>query len=146
MIFVPLHRAACPLTLCLLIKTPLTKDLSYIFTDFQSNDNLGSSVAQEYAAAAQRRGCLFIPVVLDCVLEENARRMRSAERVELERSGKGLLLDTSQLGEMRGRVAIYRFRCPEQLELDVSDLNAEEAARVIAEHIRCAMQKQLSDH
>ena len=62
--------------------------------------------------------------------------MRSAERVELvEKHGKGMLLDTKLLRQMRTRVEIYRFACPEELELDVSRMEPEVAAEVIYQHV-----------
>lgn len=107
----------------------------YVFTDFSSDDELGTGVANEYASAAQARGCAFIPVVLTCAVEENVRRMRSAERVELVSMGKGLLLDTTLLETMRGDHGLFRFRRVEELELDVGGVEAGEAARMIAEHV-----------
>jgi len=104
---------------------------SYIFTDFTTANALGTSVANEYAAAAQARGCAFIPVVLTCAVEENARRMRSAERVELVRVGKGLLLDTALLKTMRGSQGLFCFERKEELVLDVGGMEAGEAAGVV---------------
>src|SRR5208282_864389 len=67
---------------------------SYIFTDFQSDNELGREVVGHYAQAARDRGCTFIPVVLTCDAAVNAQRMRSGERLKLVAEGKGMLLDT----------------------------------------------------
>ncbi len=109
---------------------------SYIFTDFQTTDEVGSSVAEEYAEAAKRRGCAFVPIVLACDAGENEHRMRSAERRTLVADGKGLLLDAGLSMDMRGRGQIYRFECGEGLLLDVTGLASREAAERMMEHLK----------
>lgn len=119
-----------------LVNSPDTHDTIYIFTDFQSTNELGPSVAREYEAAARARGCLFVPVILSCDGEENARRMTSEERVDLvEKQGKGMLLDTKILEDMRSRVDVYRFDCEEQLEMDVTTVTPEWAAGFVFDHV-----------
>jgi len=98
-------------------------------------------VAKEYADAARIRGCAFVPVILGCREEENARRMRSTEREEKVAAGKGMLLDTTLLREMRGRAKLCNFQCPEQLEMDISDLRPEEAANKIMKHVKFVMEE-----
>lgn len=69
--------------------------------------------------------------------------MRSAERVELvEQHGKGMLLDTKLLRQMRSRVEIYRFGCPEELQLDISNMEPGMAAELIHDHIMEVMRKR----
>lgn len=93
-------------------------------------------VSQEYADAAAARGSTFIPVVLSCDLEVNAARMVSAQRVELfEKHGKGMLLDTEMLRDIRSQAKIHRFGVPEELILDVSKMSPEETAKVIYHHV-----------
>lgn len=113
----------------------------YIFTDFQSDNELGRQVVEEYAQAARERGCAFIPVVLSCDAAVNATRMRSDERVELVAGGKGLLLDTDVLALMRELGEIARYESPELLELDVTDVQPEEAATMIVSHMLSAKGK-----
>lgn len=113
---------------------------SYIFTDFQTSNALGRATAAEYRDAAVARGCAFIPVVLDCDVQENKRRMVSERRVnEVTARGKGMLLDTEVLAGMRGRGEVYRFGCPEEMVVDVSWLGVEEAVDVIVGHVREVM-------
>ena len=113
------------------------QQISYIFTDFQSTNEPGPSVAKEYRDAAYARECAFIPIILKCGGEENANRMQSAERVELvEKHGKGMLLDTETLRKMRSRVEIHQFGCPEELVLDVTRMTADQAAEAVHQHIR----------
>jgi hypothetical protein len=92
-------------------------------------------VAGYHAKAAKDRGCTFIPVLLICDADANAQRMRSQERLELVAGGKGMLLDTDLLYEIRSRGEILRFECPELLVLDVSGLAPEESANKIVQHM-----------
>ena len=108
----------------------------YIFTDFQSTDEVGSSVAEEYADAAKRRGCIFVPIILSCDTAENRQRMRSTERLRLGADGKGILLDTTVLLDIRGSEHIYSFKRAEELLLDVTSLKSKEAAGKILEHLK----------
>jgi hypothetical protein len=117
----------------------------YIFTDFQSDNELGQSVVQHQVEAAEARGCTFIPIVLICDEVTNAERMHSQERIELVKGGKGMLLDISVLHEMRGNGDVARVQCPEQLELDITELPPPEAAQKIEQHVRSIIsgEKQL---
>ena len=79
---------------------------------------------------------MFIPVILKCEGEENAKRMGSVERVEVVRKyGKGMLLDTETLRKLRTRVDVFRFGGREELVLDVTRLSAEMAAGEIQKHV-----------
>lgn len=62
--------------------------------------------------------------------------MCSPERTELVAGGKGMLLDTNVLKGFRKKGEIYRFKCAEELELDVTVLTALEAAERILAHVQ----------
>lgn len=62
--------------------------------------------------------------------------MMSADRAEKVAHGKGMLLSTDSLREMRGRGEIYSFGSPEEMVVDVGAMEAEEAAGTIAGHVR----------
>lgn len=111
----------------------------YVFTDFQTGNEEGASVATEYATAAKKRGCAFVPVVLTCAEAENERRMRWPERLELVEGGMGMLVDTDVLKGFRARGEIYRFQGPEQLVLDVSEISPAQAAERILQHVGLVM-------
>lgn len=112
-----------------------TFEYAYIFTDFQTATEKGVSVAAEYAAAARRRGCAFIPVVLTCGEAENERRMRWPKRLGLVEAGMGMLVDTDVLKRFRRRRELYRFQGSEQLVLDVTDITPAQAAEKIMQHV-----------
>ncbi|KAI9788408.1 MAG: hypothetical protein M1816_006933 [Peltula sp. TS41687] len=103
-----------------------------IFTDFQSNNELGRSVAQEYKSAARRSGRFFFPVYLTCDVEENLCRVATAERVS---SGTGKLLSREVLQDIRSRCDLFRFGDGEELTIDVTDASPTEAAQRILAHI-----------
>ncbi|KAL8938577.1 MAG: hypothetical protein Q9211_003144 [Gyalolechia sp. 1 TL-2023] len=89
-------------------------------------------IAEEYRSAALNRRCIFIPIILDCDVEENARRMMSVDRVA---RGQGMFHSAELLREMRRRGGeIYSFGCPEEMAVDVGGMEADEAAGLIAGH------------
>ncbi|KAF2741819.1 hypothetical protein M011DRAFT_413752, partial [Sporormia fimetaria CBS 119925] len=101
--------------------------------DFQSDNELGAQVAQEYKTAAREAGRPFLPIYLECGLVENMRRMTHAQRVS---SGTGKLVDVEMLADMRSRCRLYRFEDIVGLNVDVSGLEAREAAASLACLIR----------
>ncbi len=109
---------------------------SYIFTDFQTNNESGTSVAREYEEAAKNRNCPFISIILSCQPSENERRMRSPERLELVAKGKGMLLDTTVLDGFKKRGEIHRFGTQEELELDITDMLPAQAAGKVLEYVQ----------
>jgi hypothetical protein len=109
-----------------------TYGATYIFTDFQSSDAVGSSVCAEYAATATKRGCILISVVLKCEEEENLRRVASSDRGITKK-----LTDVELVRTFRRRGApVHRFlEGPVSWELDVTNLSAEDVARLIVAHV-----------
>ncbi len=77
-----------------------------------------------------------MPIVLSCDTAENKQRIRSTERLRLGADGKGILLDTTLLMDIRGCEHIYSFKRAEELLLDVTSLKAKEAAAKILEHLK----------
>ncbi|CAG9986693.1 unnamed protein product [Clonostachys byssicola] len=108
-----------------------TFDSVFVFTDFQSDDEVGSAVMGEYRAMAARRGCTFVPITLTCSKEENLRRLVSSER-----SAHGKLTDTELVARLRDNAVTHQSPGdPFQLELDLTELDAEAAARMVHQHI-----------
>lgn len=116
-----------------LIVSPDSFSIIYIFTDFQSANDLGAEVCSEYLKAAERRGSAFVPITLTCSSEENLRRASSTDRAAF---GKSKLLDTTLISEMRQRGQIYRFDTAEQLEIDTTSRSASDTAGLILTHLR----------
>lgn len=107
------------------------RELTYIFTDQQSSDEIGSATSQEYANAARARKSAFHSIILNCNLEENLRRLKAAGRGE---GTKMKLTDTEIFRSIREKEDIYHFG--EDLEIDVSNLSAAEAAKQIYDFVQ----------
>ena len=86
----------------------------------------------EYINAAHRSGRPFLPVNMTCKIEENMRRVESAER---QRSGSGKLLDAEELKAMWTRSKLLSFAEVESFELDVTQITPQEAAIVLRDYV-----------
>ncbi|KAF5633590.1 hypothetical protein F52700_6044 [Fusarium sp. NRRL 52700] len=111
---------------------PSSHDKLVVFTDFQSDNELGQSVAQEYADAARHADRPFLPVYLTCGLEANIKRVDNAERVA---SGTTKLLDQELLRNMRKRCELFRFQGYPGLMIDSTEKTALENARKILDTV-----------
>jgi hypothetical protein len=116
----------------ILEKNEETRGTAYVFTDFQSDNELGSAACKEYEDMARKRGCSFVPVVLRCEEEENLRRVVSSER-----AGRGKIVDVELMKMfLGGGMVIHRFEELEWfLDIDVTHLSADEAAERIKTHL-----------
>jgi len=114
-----------------LIHEPATYETAYTFTDFQSTDAVGSGVCKEVEVAANERGGAFVPILLKCEERVNLERLVSKDRAK-----HGKLTDVALVRTFREKVEIYTFEKAENaLELDVTDMTAEEAARRVLKHL-----------
>lgn len=104
---------------------------TWIFTDSRSSNPIGSAGAQDYKNAANLRGALFIPIILHCEMAENVIRVSSEERA----TGNTKLTDPAVLKTIRLQEDIYTFGGPYELELDITNMTASEAAEKIYEHL-----------
>jgi hypothetical protein len=107
--------------------------------DSQSDSEIDAEVASEYRNAATAAGRPFLLVYLRVSREENVRRIASSSRL-VSRTGK--LVDTSQLLSIRDSCDLFEFSDLEGLDLDVTELSAEESAQRLAQHIRLMWNQQ----
>lgn len=108
-----------------------THTTAYIFTDFQSSNELGAAVCHEYAACASERGSAFIPILLHCDVETNLQRLVAGDRAQHQK-----LVDVDLARRFRKDAELYRFvDHPAAFELDVTSLSPTEAAGRILEHV-----------
>ncbi|EKV04269.1 Chromatin associated protein KTI12 [Penicillium digitatum] len=115
-----------------LINEPATFDTTYVFTDFQSDDELGATVCAEYLATAEARHAALVPILLFCDEKTNMQRLVSSDR-ELHAK----LTDVELVTQFRREGDVHRFTGhPNYLEIDVSNFTPDEAAKQICEHIR----------
>jgi hypothetical protein len=127
----PLRRAIRAAIFDTLAKSLDTFDSVFVFTDFQSNDDIGSSVVAEYRSMAMQRSCTLIPVILTCSKDENLRRLGTTER-----STHGKLTDSELVSYIRNNSQVHRFPDdPLEMRLDVTTLDADVAARLIYTHV-----------
>lgn len=105
--------------------SPETFDTPYIFTEFQSDNELGRSVLAEYQAAARRRGSLFVQVNLECGVEENVRRMQHEER---SKAGKYVHVENLRKWRLSGQLAKCNGEFVRFEIIDVGELQPEQTA------------------
>ncbi|MDP9628213.1 MAG: AAA family ATPase [Ensifer adhaerens] len=103
---------------------------SFLFTDALSDDAFDSRAFEDYVALASERSARFVAVVLDCSIEENLKRLTRAGRSKVHK-----LTDPQVLIDLRGRHALLKGKCDQLIELDVTNLGADEAADAIATRI-----------
>ncbi|KAI8223927.1 hypothetical protein K4K54_005693 [Colletotrichum sp. SAR 10_86] len=113
------------------------QNTTYIFTDARCSSPFGSAAAQEYEDAARRRGLPFIPIALECQLEENIKRVTGSGRGG---AANGKLTDVNILKDIRQEEQMFRFGGDLELELDVTELTPEQAAYKIFEHVKTVTQ------
>ncbi len=99
---------------------------SFLFTDALSDDEFDSRAFNDYATLAADRGARFVAVVLDCSMEENLKRLTRAGRSKAHK-----LTDPDVLMDLRSRHVLLKGKCDQLIELDVTALGADEAAREI---------------
>ncbi len=102
---------------------------SIVFTD-ALGENVPSDVAmfEDVVRLSETRGVPLCAVLLDCSLEENARRLVGSDRRGLHK-----LTDTEMLSQVRNRYVLLRPAVKHRLDLEVTSLTAaESAARVVA--------------
>lgn len=128
----PLRRALRSVIFDALAASHDTKESIYVFTDFQSNDDIGRGVIAEYRDMAAHRGCSFVPITVTCGEDENLRRLASSERI---RHGK--LTDAKLVARLRDTAVIYQWSKddPLHMELDITELEVDAAAHTIFEHV-----------
>jgi len=114
------------------------KESTYIFTDQQSSDEIGSATAREYADAARKRNSVFFSIILHCEFEENLRRLQAADRCGATNTK---LTDTDIFRSIRKAESIYHFG-RDELSLDISNMSATQAARQIYEFVQVHLDQE----
>lgn len=112
------------------------KDITWIFTDSQSSDEVGSAAVADYIHAAETRGSLMVSIILRCGDDENFRRLISEQR------GKTKLDDVDILRDIRRTEDLYHFGGKTELDLDVTFISAAVAARQIADFLTKTVSEQ----
>jgi hypothetical protein len=102
------------------------KTNSYVFTNVLEDDDDGATSYEELRSLALRRGSLFVPVVLDCDVDEQIRRIDRPDR-------RARLKGSDPEGYRRHRQHVRLFRPPghDVLRLDTTETAAERNAATI---------------
>ncbi|KAM0253078.1 hypothetical protein ACHAQJ_007454 [Trichoderma viride] len=108
-----------------------------IFTDFQSDNELGQATAQEYCQAAQKAGRPFVPIYLSCDVEVNIERATSWERTF---GTTTKLTDADIIRDLRSRCKLFQFGSPyETFHIDTTNLTPVDVALMIQTHVDAIM-------
>jgi hypothetical protein len=111
------------------------RHLSFVFTNYLRGDDPAEEAAmQDLVSLAGERGSVFVPVLLSCETEELLRRVVSPDRRERMK-----LVDPVRARFLNDEVPRFETAHPNTLRLDVTRISADEAASLIARHVRsCA--------
>jgi hypothetical protein len=111
-----------------------------IFIDCQTDEEPGPSIAWEYEQAAKSCGRLFLPVYLECQIDENVKRVESLERQSSTRSK----IKCGNLAKsLRRNRKLYMFKDYKGLQLNVTDLEAHEAAMEVLSFVTTMMDRAM---
>jgi adenylylsulfate kinase-like enzyme len=104
------------------------KSNSYVFTNVLKQDEAGASQYNDIRSLAQRRGSLFLSVMLNCDVEEQVRRIDNPDRI-------ALLKGSDPEGYRRHRQQTELFQPPtaEAIHLDTTEVEARQNAETIYE-------------
>lgn len=97
-----------------------------VLTDALSDDAYDSALFDEYRALATARSARLVSVILDCSVEENLRRLQSGDRAAHRK-----LTRPDILINLRARYRLLRPLGAEVIEVDVSELEPQQAADLI---------------
>jgi len=103
------------------------KSSNFVFTNELYDVEIDYIIYNQVKNAAVMRGSLFIPIKLNVSLEERARRITNPER--------RTRFKTTKLAETHSKREFIKIDHPYLLEIDVSDLSAEQAAGAILNFI-----------
>jgi hypothetical protein len=105
------------------------KESNFVFTNsLLDKDPSDYAVYYEIEANALKRNSLFIPVKINIELEEHKKRISNPERKQRFKS--------THPRDMSSKDEIIKIEHPNLLELDVTNLTAEAAAKQIMDHVK----------
>ncbi len=105
---------------------------NFVFTNVLYDDEINCALYNKVRQAAKKRNSLFIPVKLNVSFEERAKRITNPERLTR--------FKTTNLAVFHLERELIKINDSHLLEMDVTDLNAAEAAKEILNFVE-RMQK-----
>lgn len=100
----------------------------FVLTTVLIDEAADAALYDRIAGLASGRGCPFLPVTLDCALEENCARLESEARAQ-----RASLTDCQALRDLRAAHDLLRPKCGAHLELESSKVGPHENALRIVE-------------
>jgi shikimate kinase len=104
------------------------KSNSYVFTNVLEDDEGDASRYDRIRSLAQRRGSLFLSVMLDCDVEEQVRRIDNPDRIARLKGS-----DPEGYRRHRQQTMLYRPPAEEVVNLDTTNVPARHNAETIYE-------------
>jgi len=105
------------------------RDASFVLTNALETTHL--AWLERIEGIARTRGSVFVPVLLECELEEQLRRVASEDRVVRLK-----LSDPEHAREFIAGAEFYRPTGPTSLVLDTTHRSPDESAALIEAHVR----------
>jgi shikimate kinase len=102
------------------------KSNSYVFTNVVPDDEDGASQYDDLRSLADRRGSLFLSVMLDCDVEEQVRRIDAPDRVARLKGS-----DPEGYRQHRQRTRLFQPPPDEVIHVDTTDVDARQNAEAI---------------
>lgn len=113
------------------IETLAPPQQNYVLTNVLDDHPVDRAWYDRIVLLAERRGALFVPVIVTCDEAENARRVPSPER-----AANMKLTDAAAALERRRAVAPLPVVHANRLDIDTTQQPAERAAEAILYHVR----------
>jgi hypothetical protein len=104
------------------------REASFVLTNALETTHL--AWLERIEGIAETRGALFVPVLLECELEEQLRRVGTDDR-----KSRLKLSDPEVAREFIAGTEFYRPTGPTALVIDTTSRSPEESARLVADHV-----------
>jgi len=104
------------------------KSNSYVFTNDLKNDEDGASQYEDIRSLAQRRGSLFLSVMLDCDVEEQVRRIDAPDRIARLKGS-----DPEGYRRYRHHTTLFQPPADEVVRIDTTNVGPRQNAETIYE-------------
>lgn len=104
-------------------------DYSFVLTNALFDSPIERAWYEEFKKMAQERKALFIPVRILCSVDENKKRITAEERAKRFKD-----INPDSPARHAKEFRVLSIEHPNVLDLDVTDLEAEDAARIILKH------------
>ena len=102
------------------------KSNSYVFTNVLQDDEAGASQYIDLRSLAERRGSLFLPVMLSCDVDEQVRRIDAPDRIALMKGS-----DPEGYRRHRQQTKLFQPPSDQVLHVDTTEIDSRQNAETI---------------